>query len=650
MNSSSLKAEVLRLAALDISLREREMALKQAELDVARTKARYRSLLRVSSDLIWTTGDDYGLQIEELPEWQTFTGQTAAELLGFGWASAIHPEDRESTLLAWDFALKTGTTFRIQQRLRRHDGVYRTMKVRAVPSRDAKGNLIEWVGMHTDITDRLEAESTSRQTSEKLQSILSSMTDGMNSVDRDWRFTYINEAGSALLGVRPEEFLGQCVWDLYPYADQSSFGKMMRQAAHTGKHTYTLDYYPEPLNKWLECNFYPSDEGISSYFRDITQRKQAEEAIERSNAELLRTQHVLKSVLAGVTDGVSMLDKDGRYTYINEQGADLLGVRVEDVLGKRIWDVFPEAQMAPFGRMLRQAIETGRPTRNMDFAPEPVNKWLECHIHPTGQGVSICYSDVTEKQLAGEALLQSEKLAMASSLASSIATDLKNPLESAKDLIDQCLTMQLSEAARTNLMQALQQVASASQSSLQSLRFHRNLSVATDNDVSVLLDYALRIFAPRFAAAGIEVERDYSSHPRLNCHAEELRQVFSNLLGNALEFTSSGGTVRLRVRPSRFFGGVLVTVADTGEGIPAALRPRVFDLFTSTKTGRSAGIGLWVSVATIRKHKGRIALRSSTGSATQASGTVFLIFLPYSAAEPPSALTVRKQAGESRGP
>ena len=89
--------------------------------------------------------------------------------------------------------------------------------------------------------------------------------------------------------------------------------------------------------------------------------------------------------------------------------------------------------------------------------------------------------------------------------------------------------------------------------------------------------------------------------------------------------------MRLRVRPSKFFDGVLVTVADNGTGIPAALRPRIFELFATTKAGSSSGLGLWVSDATVRRHGGRIRFRSRTGAAGSC-GTVFSVFLPYDGA------------------
>ena len=729
---------------------------KQSDQEIARSEARCRLLLRATSDLLWSTGDDSGLQNEDLPEWEAFTGQTADDLRGFGWANAIHPDDREMTLALWNFALKHETTFRVQHRLRRYDGVYRVMEVRAVPARDADGQIIEWVGMHIDITEQIaaavdaghahekleavligmtdglvlrdpegrytfmseraaqilgldrrfvigktywevfpgaresklhqqtqlalttrqpvhfehymardlnkwieyhcyptdqglsvyvrditerkqaeetlaHAEAAARRVHEMLEGVLAGMTDGLCVLDTNWCFTYLNEQGSRVLGVRLQGMIGLCMWDVFPDAEASAFGVACHKAVDTGRPVNVTSHSTSPRDQWVENHCYPSADGISIYFRDVTAAKLAEEAILRSEAAARKANIRLEGILTGMTDGLIVLDKSWRFTYFNEQAARLLLVNAEDMIGQDGRTIFLHAAGTSFETKSREALATGSMTQTLDFYPEPVNKWLDCHFYPGDEEISIYFNDVTEKQLAAEERLRMEKLSMASSLASSIAAELKNPIESATELLDQTLDMELSHLVRASLLRARQQLGAASQSAIQSLRFEPQPTPPINADVSELMESALEIFAPRFTAGGISVERDYVSYLRLRCHAEELRQVFASLLSNALEATPSGGTVRLRVRPSKFFDGVLVTVADNGTGIPAALRPRIFELFATTKAGSSSGLGLWVSDATVRRHGGRIRFRSRTGAAGSC-GTVFSVFLPYDGA------------------
>jgi formate hydrogenlyase transcriptional activator len=154
--------KVLTLILRDISDR------KLAEEAQRRSEERYRSLVEASAQIVWTSPPD-GKQHGELsPKWQRFTGQTTQEMSGYGWLNAIHPDDRDRTAETWERAVAAGETCEVENRLRRHDGTYRDMLVRAVPVRDAAGALVEWVGMHIDVTEKKQAEEELRRAKDKL--------------------------------------------------------------------------------------------------------------------------------------------------------------------------------------------------------------------------------------------------------------------------------------------------------------------------------------------------------------------------------------------------------------------------------------------------------------------------------------------------
>lgn len=121
-------------------------ALRESEL-------RFRSLVGATAAIVWTTSPS-GLFTTAQPEWSAFTGQPTNELLENGWIEAIHPDDRTATARAWSRAVETRSMYQWEHRLRRHDGEYRHMLVRAIPIADEEGNVREWVGIHTDITDQ----------------------------------------------------------------------------------------------------------------------------------------------------------------------------------------------------------------------------------------------------------------------------------------------------------------------------------------------------------------------------------------------------------------------------------------------------------------------------------------------------------------
>ena len=125
------------------------------------SEARFRAAAEAVGDIIWTNsaeGRMMGLQ----PDWAAFTGQTEAEYQGFGWADALHPDDVEPSITAWNAAVLGRRIFVFEHRLRRRDGVYRLFSVRGVPVLEDDGSIREWVGVHADITERREFEAALR--------------------------------------------------------------------------------------------------------------------------------------------------------------------------------------------------------------------------------------------------------------------------------------------------------------------------------------------------------------------------------------------------------------------------------------------------------------------------------------------------------
>jgi signal transduction histidine kinase len=190
----------------------------------------------------------------------------------------------------------------------------------------------------------------------------------------------------------------------------------------------------------------------------------------------------------------------------------------------------------------------------------------------------------------------------------------------------------LSPSTRRYLTTAEQELARVAHVTTQTLRFHRQSTSAARADLSEIMESAFSLYASRFTACQIEVQRDYAANTEIHCYGDELRQVFANLLSNALDATPYGGRLRVRIRQTVAWDGqvehgVRVTVADTGSGIPADLRKHVFEPFVSTKEDTGTGLGLWVTETIMQKHGGRIRMRSSTDTAKH--GTVFFLFFPH---------------------
>ena len=154
----SLAEAALRGRRRQYEARSRLETLHRNEIELKASNDRFRAAIDAVQGVLWTN-DAEGRMNGEQPGWAALTGQSEEEYRGHGWASAVHPEDREPTLQAWQRAVAERRTFVFEHRLRRRDGEWRNFAIRAVPIFDEGENIVQWVGVHTDITAQRAAES-----------------------------------------------------------------------------------------------------------------------------------------------------------------------------------------------------------------------------------------------------------------------------------------------------------------------------------------------------------------------------------------------------------------------------------------------------------------------------------------------------------
>ena len=236
-----------------------------------------------------------------------------------------------------------------------------------------------------------------------------------------------------------------------------------------------------------------------------------------------------------------------------------------------------------------------------------------------------------ERRLSETALRQSEKLAVVGRLASSIAHEINNPLESLTNLLYLLAGTPLNTATAGILeIQLNRSLARVSEIAGQTLTFNRQRNIRGEASLSALLDSILLLYQGRLAGSNTKIERRYRNCAPFTCYPGELRQVFANLVDNAFDATRKGGRILLRegpaIHPKTGQHGVRITVADTGGGMSPEVTVHLFEAFKSTKGLNGSGLGLWISKGIIEKHRGSIRFRSSTRLGS--SGTVFSIFIP----------------------
>jgi len=242
-------------------------------------------------------------------------------------------------------------------------------------------------------------------------------------------------------------------------------------------------------------------------------------------------------------------------------------------------------------------------------------------------------SSANQLQMSVKALRESQKLISVGRLTAEIAHEINNPLESVGNFLYLAMCEpNLSEKAMEYLRGAERELGRVTQISKQTLSFNRESDQPSAIRMDELMDEVVALYQRRILHKELQVTRQYQAEGKITALSGEMRQVFSNLVTNAIEASAVQGRLILRIHEGvRLSGnttvrGIRVTVADNGSGIPAVARTRLGELFFTTKGQGGTGLGLWVTRQIVTRLGGTMQLKSSTGAV---HGTVFSLFLPF---------------------
>ena len=238
--------------------------------------------------------------------------------------------------------------------------------------------------------------------------------------------------------------------------------------------------------------------------------------------------------------------------------------------------------------------------------------------------------DITERVLSEIALRNADKLALVGRLSSSIAHEINNPLESVTNLLYLLAGADLGPVEKEYVSIAQDELARVSEITAQTLAFNRQQNAHEEVIIADIIESVLALYQGRLSTSGIQVETRYTYKEPVLCYPGEIRQVFSNLIGNAFDATRKGGKIVVRERlasnPLNGQRGIRITVADTGTGMTPEVKSHLFEAFHSTKGNNGTGLGLWISSGIAKKHGGTLRFSSSTSASH--SGSVFSLFIP----------------------
>ncbi|MDR3747624.1 MAG: CHASE3 domain-containing protein [Acidobacteriota bacterium] len=362
--------------------------------------------------------------------------------------------------------------------------------------------------------------------------------------------------------------------------------------------------------------------------------------------ELQQSREAFQITLKSIGDAVVSTDAAGRVSFLNPVAQQLTGWDYRDALGRRWRDVLrindekTRTEIDDPTQTVRQTQTIITLSNNLALTSRSGQEFpIELTAAPIVDnyshlvGVVIVLRDVSQRRQTEQSLRASDRLAQAGRLSATIAHEIRNPLDTVSNLVYLLQhEQQLPEAAVQYLDMASDELARIAQITGQLLTFHREARTPVEVNLTDVLESVKVLFAPQIRAGHIEVDQRFETTRPVRGFPGELRQVFSNLVGNALEATPPGGKLLLHVRNSSLASdpsrqGVRVTLLDNGAGIPPGIRKNLFAPFYTTKGEKGTGLGLWVSRGIVEKHEGTIHVSSRVRPGK--SGTAFSVFLPF---------------------
>jgi PAS domain S-box-containing protein len=515
----------------------------------------------------------------------------------------------------------------------------------------------------------LEAEEAHRVAEaerRRASGILEAMTDAYFALDSDYRIVDVNAAMESTTQ-RPREWLvGRVFWDAFPASLGTPFEEHYRAVAMGRRRVHFEQAYADGrLDLVASVDVYPAEGGgIAVFWRDIGEfvRSEAErerllEAERGARTDAEQSWVRAETVLASIADAFYLLDREWRFTYVNDAAEPLLQTTRDRLLGRTLWDAFPGVAGSEFEAPYREAMATGRVT-SVEAYFEPLGTWFDVRTYPWTEGVMVHFRDIGARkrtEAERERLLADAQAARAeaeaanqakSQFLSTMSHELRTPLNAIAgyaELLAMGLRGPVSESQRKDLdriqranqhlMSLVNDVLNFARLDAGQIEYHLQ-----EFDLAATLGELEPLLGPQFIAKGIRFDHDEcaSDTPdrphRVHADPEKLRQILLNLLTNAGKFTDAGGHIAMRCETDAAAGVVRIKVSDTGHGIPADQMERIFEPFVQIDRYRTegsqqgVGLGLAISRELARAMGGDISLESEVGA-----GSTFTVTLPASA-------------------
>jgi PAS domain S-box-containing protein len=362
----------------------------------------------------------------------------------------------------------------------------------------------------------------------------------------------------------------------------------------------------------------------------------------RTETELRFVQQRFSATFNQAAVGMAHTSTNGRFQLVNQRLAEMLDAPVGKLLSLRLTDfLLPserELELAELAALVsgeRSGYRVERSLLRSDGTTFPAQFTVSLLHHDGAAGPSILWvvEDISARKSAEREtaelmsrLINSERLAAAGRMANTLAHEINNPLEALTNIVYLLQALDLSAQAQELAAVASRELERVGHITRSTLSFYRKIPGRT-LDLHTMLDEVVQLFRSRALQHRIEIQTRYGGEISSAQYDPALRQVFANLVGNAIEsMETSGGCLVLRARLTG--DRAVIFVSDTGHGIESAHIRSIFEPFFTTKGERGTGLGLWVTRGIVQEQGGTLQLRTRTSGRRR--GTIIRVSLPVS--------------------
>jgi len=640
---------------------------KKTEHELQSAEQRYRTIFENSAVAI-TMADAQ----ERLVSWNKFT----EKLLNMD-RSDLHLKPVKSLYLEDEWEKMRGHNVRekgvqhhLETKMLKKGGQVIDVDVSLSVLKDSEGNVTGSIGVIRDITDRKQAEDALRQREHFLEDMYDAIQDGIGVLDQDYNVVRVNNTMEKMHpGKVP--LVGKKCYDAYHDRDSICPWCPSKLAIETGQtQTTTVPYVrPDESDGWVDLSAFPlKDEngqvtGIIEYAKDVTESRQLSEILDRK-------QKNLEAIFDAAPIGMLLVNEDMIVKRANDAVRQMVRKKFSQIINQLPGGALgcsnstyndmgcgysPNCAACLLRKTIKVALDLQDSVKGVEVQftlevnGEKISPWLSISAEPviidSDKHAVVAINDVTDRKRAEEQL--KETMAIKSQFISTVSHELRTPMASMKEAVlivldgvagkindDQRHFLDVAKRNIDRLSRLINDVLDFQKLGAGKMEFHMQ-----ENDVSRVVEDAYGTMAPYAKKKKVDLTVELEDNlPKATFDSDRIIQAITNLISNAIKFTSEKGQVSVCVR--RQDEEFMMRVKDTGMGMPKEALPKIFDQFYRVhrpgKEIKGTGLGLSIVSKIVMAHDGRIEVESELNK-----GTTFTVFLPFVPKSTPEVLPAK---------